>query len=224
MTTNDAAPFRDDAEARRIPDPHARHSMPKTDKRVDAYIATAPDYARPILTRVREMVHQGAPDCEETLKWSHPAFMQNGILCGMAAFKEYCAVSFWKAVLIMGERARPTDPAGVFGKILSVKDLPLKHEFVGYVKRAVELNASGAKVPRAPAKPKKALETPGDLRKAIAKSAKARAAFDAFSPSHKREYVEWIVEAKQEATRKRRIAQAVEWMAEGKARNWKYMK
>src|SRR5262245_3827579 len=110
--------------------------MPKTDPRVDAYIEKAPDYARPVLAKVREMVHQGAPDCEEALKWGHPSFMQNGILCGMAAFKEYCAVNFWKATLIIGPEARQTDSAGVLGKIASVKDLPPSRVFVGYVKRA----------------------------------------------------------------------------------------
>ena len=197
--------------------------MPKTDKRVDAYIAKAPEYAKPILTRIRAMVHEAAPDAEETLKWGHPTFVQNGILCGMAAFKEYCAVNFWKAVLIMGEHARQTDSAGVLGKIGSVKDLPPKSEFIKYVKRAVELNESGEKVPRAPAKPKKALTMPDDFQRAIEKNAKARRTYEAFSPSHQREYIEWIVEAKQDATRARRIEQAVEWMAEGKPRNWKYM-
>jgi uncharacterized protein YdeI (YjbR/CyaY-like superfamily) len=196
--------------------------MTKVDKRVDAYIAKAPDYAKPIIAAVRQMVHQGAPECEETLKWGHPSFVQDGILCGVAAFKEYCAVNFWKATLIMGEGARQTDSAGVLGKIRSVKDLPRKSVFVGYVNRAVELNASGATAPREPAKPTRPLAMPDDFRKAIAKSAKARDAFEAFSPSHQREYVEWITDAKQDATRARRIAQAVEWIAEGKPRNWKY--
>lgn len=197
-------------------------AMPRTDKRIDAYIAKAPDYAKPVLARVREMVHQAAPDCEETLKWGHPSFMHNGILCGMAAFKEYCAVNFWKATLIMGESARQTDSAGVLGKIRRVSDLPPKAVFIGYVRRAIELNASGAKVPRPPAKPKKAITVPADFRNAISKSAKAQDHFAALSPSHKREYVEWITEAKQDETRARRIAQAVQWIAEGKSRNWKY--
>jgi uncharacterized protein YdeI (YjbR/CyaY-like superfamily) len=197
--------------------------MPRTDKRIDAYIAKAPEYAKPIIARVREMVHQAAPECDETLKWGHPTFVQNGILCGVAAFKEYCAVRFWNSTLVIGDHARPTDSAGVFGKIQSVKDLPPKTEFLGYVKRAVELNASGVKAPRAPVKPKKPLAMPGDFGKAIAKNTKARQAFEAFSPSNKREYIEWITDAKQEATRARRIAQAVEWIAAGKPRNWKYM-
>ena len=198
--------------------------MPKTDKRIDSYIAKAPEYAKPILTKIRAMVHEGAPECEETLKWGHPTFVQHGILCGMAAFKEYCAVSFWKASLIMNEDERQTDAAGVLGKVSSVKDLPPKSEFVRYVKRAVALNESGVKMPRPPAKPKKPLAMPPDFRQALTKNVRAERAFEAFSPSHQREYLEWIIEAKQEATRTRRIAQAVEWLAEGKPRNWKYMK
>jgi uncharacterized protein YdeI (YjbR/CyaY-like superfamily) len=199
-------------------------TMPKTDRRIDAYIAKAPEYARPIISKVREMVHQAAPECEETLKWGHPTFMQNGILCGVAAFKEYCAVNFWKATLILGEGAQQTGSAGVLGKIHSVKDLPPKTVFAGYVKRAVELNVSGTKAPRPPAKPKKPVSMPDDFRKAISRSAKLRDNFEAFSQSHKREYIEWITDAKQDVTRAKRIDQAVAWIAEGKPRNWKYMK
>lgn len=198
--------------------------MPKTDKRIDAYIAKAPEFARPILTRVRAMVHEGAPDCEETIKWGHPAFVQNGLLCAMAAFKEHCAVNFWKARLILGKSERDNGPARVFGRIRTVRDLPSKRDFTGYVKRAVELNLSGARVPRAPAKPKKPIVVPDEFRRALARNAAARKSFQSFSPSHQREYLEWITEARQDATRQRRIAQAVEWMAEGKPRNWKYMK
>ena len=196
--------------------------MGKKDKRVDAYIAKAPDYAKPILTKNREMFHEGAPDCEETLKWSHPAFVQNGILGGMAAFKEYCAINLWKSKLILGADA-VLGSAGDMGKISSVKDLPPKKQFVGWVKEAVKLNESGAKVPREPKVAKPKLVAPDDLWAALKKNKKAFATFENFSPSAQREYIEWIVSAKQEETRTRRIAQAVEWMAEGKQRNWKYM-
>jgi uncharacterized protein YdeI (YjbR/CyaY-like superfamily) len=198
--------------------------MPAIDRKVDAYIDKAPDYARPILTRVRAWVHEGAPNCEEALKWGNPAFLQNGILCGMAAFKEYCVVGFWKSSLIFGDAPSEGGMAGPIGRIHTVKELPPKKEFIGYIKRAVELNLSGVKVARPPAKPMKALVMPDEFRRAIDKKAKARKAFEAFSPSHQREYIEWITEAKQEATRARRIAQAIEWMSEGKARNWKYQK
>jgi uncharacterized protein YdeI (YjbR/CyaY-like superfamily) len=198
--------------------------MPKTDKRIDAYIAKAPDYAKPILTKVRAMMHDAAPECEETLKWNHPTFVQNGILCGMAAFKEYCTVHFWKASLIFAQAAPAGGDAGPMDKLTSVKDLPSKSTFASYVKRAIELNATGTKIPRAPAKPKKALVMPAEFLSAIHRNARARRVYEAFSPSNQRDYIEWITDAKQDATRDRRIAQAVEWMAEGKPRNWKYMK
>jgi len=191
--------------------------MPKTDKRIDAYIAKAPDLAKPILEKVRAMVHEGAPGAEETLKWGHPAFVQDGILCGMAAFKQHCVVHFWKGALIYGK----TNPFP--DRIVSVSDLPAKKAFLGYVNRAIELNATGARLPRAPAKPKKPIPMPGDFEAAIGRNARARATYEGFSPSHRREYLEWITEAKQKETRARRIAQAVEWMAEGKPRNWKYL-
>jgi len=189
--------------------------MPTTDKRVDAYIAKAPEYARPILTRVRAWVHEGAPDCEETLKWNSPTFVQKGILCGMAAFKQHCVVGFWKGTLV-GAKIRD--------KVREMGDLPPKAEFIGCVRRAVELNENGVKVPRQPAKPRKPLAVPADFRGALGKRPKARASWESFSPSHQREYLEWILEAKQEETRSRRIAQSVEWLADGKPRNWKYMK
>jgi uncharacterized protein YdeI (YjbR/CyaY-like superfamily) len=189
--------------------------MPTTDQRVDAYIAKAPEYARPILNRIREWVHEGAPACEETLKWNSPTFVQNGILCGMAAFKQHCIVGFWKGSLV---------GANIRDKLTSVDDLPPKPDFLRSVRRAVELNESGVKVVRAPAKPKKPLAMPADFRRALARSAKARATWQSFSPSHQREYLEWILDAKQEETRSRRIGQAVEWISEGKPRNWKYLK
>lgn len=172
--------------------------------------------------KIREMFHEGAPDCVETIKWGHPAFDQNGMLGNMAAFKAHCAVNFWKASFIIDASARQGVGAGVLGRIESVKDLPPKKTFTAWVKKAAELNASGVKVAR-PAKPKKQIEIPDYFMAAIRKNRKALATYEGFSPSARREYIEWVAEAKQEGTRERRMAQAVEWMAEGKPRNWKYM-
>jgi uncharacterized protein YdeI (YjbR/CyaY-like superfamily) len=199
--------------------------MGKRDTRVDAYIAKAPDFAKPILTRIRKVVHTAGPEVEETIKWGAPAFMDNGILCIMASFKEYCALNFWKGSLIVtSDGKRADDSAGQFGKIASVSDLPPDKVLAGYVKEAIKLNESGAKVAKPKPKAKAALETPPALLKALAKNAKARATFEAFSPSNKREYVEWITEAKTDETRQRRVDTAIEWMAEGKSRLWKYQK
>jgi len=194
--------------------------MGKKDSRIDAYIARQQDFAKPILTYRRGVVHEGCPDCEETLKWSAPAFMYQGILCGFAGFKEHVMFGFWKHELLIGER---TGAAGSFGRITSVKDLPSKKELHALIKKAMVLNESGVKTPMMRKGPKKPIAMPGDFKTALAKNRKASAVYDDFSPSHKREYLEWITDAKGEDTRARRIKQAIEWMAEGKPRNWKYM-
>jgi uncharacterized protein YdeI (YjbR/CyaY-like superfamily) len=199
--------------------------MGKKDARVDAYIAKSADFAKPILTYIREVVHSACPDVEETLKWSMPAFMYHGILCGMAAFKEHAAFNMWKGRLIVGDE-KDRDAMGQFGRLATVSDLPSRKVLAGYIKQAMALNEGGVKVPkvRKPGLERKVIPTepPADLAAALKKNAKARATFDGFSPSHKREYVEWIIEAKREETRKRRLDQAVAMLADGKTRNWKY--
>ena len=157
------------------------------------------------------------------MKWSFPHFGYKGMLCSMAAFKAHAAFGFWKGSLVTG-KARGTDAMGQFGRITRRSDLPSRKALTAYVRKAVELNEKGIKAPRAVKK--KAAPTPivvpADLAAALKKNPNARAAFEAFSPSHKREYLEWITEAKAEETRARRLAQAILWMAEGKSRNWKY--
>jgi len=198
--------------------------MSSTDPRVDAYIAEAPPYARPILERLRATVHEACPGVEEALKWSAPSFQYaGGILCGMAAFKHHVSFGFWKHALVMGEGI-PREGMGSFGKMTSLADLPPKQELVALVRKAMTLNEQGVKpaatrktAPRPPPVP------PADLAAALAANKAAKATFDGFPPSQQREYVEWLTEAKREDTRSRRLAQAIEWLAEGKPRNWKYM-
>jgi hypothetical protein len=197
--------------------------MGKRDSRIDAYIANQRDFAKPILSYLREVVHEGCPDCEETLKWSSPSFMHHGIVCGFAAFNEHATFGFWKHDLVLGPGVGRGDAMGSFGRLTSLKDLPPKRELLGLIKKAMELNENGVKIPRDRKGPRRAIPMPGDLKSALAKSKKAKATYEAFSPSQQREYLEWITEAKLEETRKRRLDQAIEWMSEGKARNWKYM-
>jgi hypothetical protein len=192
--------------------------MPVKDPRVDAYIAKAKPFAQPILKRIRKAVHAGCPEVIETIKWSVPAFDYKGPLCGMAAFKAHCLLGFWKHPLMKTVKGHGT---GEFGRIESIDDMPPEAAIIKMVKEAVALNDAGVKLPRA-AKAKPALEAPAYMLAAIKKNKQARTAFDAFSPSCKREYIEWITGAKSEDTRNRRLATAVEWMAEGKSRNWKY--
>ena len=198
--------------------------MGKRDKRVDAYIAKSAEFARPILETIRETVHEGCPDVEETIKWSFPNFDYKGILCGMAAFKQHCAFGFWKGSMIIETKAnRSADAMGQFGRITSVEDLPPRKTLINYVKKAVELNERGIKKPAA-ARPKaeKKLTVPAYFANAIQQNKKAFATFDAFPYSKKKDYVEWVSEAKTDATRQRRLETSVAWLAAGKSRNWKY--
>ena len=198
--------------------------MGKHDPRVDAYIAKSADFARPILEHLRAVLHEGCPEVEEAIKWGMPSFLCHGrILCGIAAFKQHCAFGFWGGRGLVGNEDKRDDAMGQFGRIASLKDLPSKKALIGYVKQAMTLSNERAASPSKPRKaPKPAPATPDDLAAALKKNKKAAVTYQAFSPSCKREYVEWITEAKREETRASRIAQAVAWMAEGKQRNWKY--
>jgi bacteriocin resistance YdeI/OmpD-like protein/uncharacterized protein DUF1801 len=196
------------------------------DKRVDGYIAKSRDFAKPILTHVREAVHEACPDVVETIKWGMPAFDYKGPLCGMAAFKQHATFGFWKSSLVFAKGDKYAhDPNGMaaFGKMTSLSDLPPKKVLLGYISKAASLNDEGVKVQRAKPGSRKPIPTPAALAAALRKNKNAKAVYDAFPPSHKRDYNEWIGEAKTEQTRARRVAQAVEWIATGKPRNWKYM-
>ena len=199
--------------------------MATKDPRIDAYIANAADFAKPILKHLRKVVHAGCPQVQETLKWSMPHFDYKGIMCGMAAFKQHCAFGFWKADLILGPgETREKSGMGTFGSIKSLADLPSEKTLIAYVKKAAALNEAGVKAPgRTQPKKRAPLETPEYFTAALKKNAKARKTFEAFSPSQRREYIEWVTEAKREETRKERLAKSNEWLSEGKARNWKYM-
>ena len=199
--------------------------MPTVDPRIDAYIEKSADFAKPILTHLRKLIHQACPDVTETLKWSMPSFDHKGILCGFAAFKQHCTFGFWKQSLMESDAFPKNKTAmGSFGRITSVKDLPSDRVMIDLIHQAMELNEKGIKVPKKPAATKKDVIVPEDLTDALAKNMAAKSAFDAFSPSHKREYVQWIEEAKTEPTRNKRLATTVEWLSEGKSKNWKYEK
>jgi uncharacterized protein YdeI (YjbR/CyaY-like superfamily) len=201
--------------------------MPKEDPRVDNYIRKASPFARPILTHVRRIVHANCPDAEETLKWGMPAFMHKGILCMMAAFKEHCTFGFWHPAMrkniTTGDKTG--NAMGQFGRVVSLSDLPGDKEFARLVRLAVELNdkSDGGPVRSRP-KPKPAAQVPEDMAAALRKHPKAQTAFDGFPPSHRREYIEWITQAKRPETREKRMQTMLEWLAEGKSRNWKYQK
>jgi uncharacterized protein YdeI (YjbR/CyaY-like superfamily) len=196
---------------------------------MDAYIARSADFARPILNHIRKLVHAACPEVEETMKWSAPFFMRKGILCNMAAFKNHCTFGFWKASLILGKRrAAPNkqdEAMGQFGRIGAISDLPKDNVLIDYIKEAARPNETGTRLPPRPKlKEKKELIVSTYLQSALKRNKKALMAFESFSYSHKKEYIEWLTEAKGEETRKRRLATAIAWMAAGKSRHWKYVK
>ena len=199
--------------------------MAATDPRVDAYIKKAQPFAQPILNHVRKIVHAAVPEVEETMKWSTPHFDYKGIFCGMSAFKAHVGFGFWKSALLKDLLpGAGLSAAGQFGRITSIGDLPDEKKLARIIKTAAKLNDDGVKAPPMRKGPRPALAAPPDLLKAINQKKKAKATFAAFPPGQRREYIAWILEAKQPATRERRIETAVGWMAEGKVRNWKYVK
>lgn len=205
--------------------------MATTDPRIDAYIEHAAPFAQPILAHLRRAVHAACPDVVETIKWSMPFFVRadGSILANMAAFKQHCAFGFWRGSAD-NAGGKAGEAMGQFGRIESLKDLPPARELKALIqvhaaRPAARSNAkSAAPKPAKKAAPRPEAPVPPDLAAALAKVPAARQAFEAFPPSHRREYVEWIVEAKRDETRAKRIAQALEWLAEGRSRHWKYQR
>ena len=197
--------------------------MPK-DKRIDAYIDKSADFAKPILEHLRALVHEVCPDVTETLKWSMPSFEYKGILCGLAAFKAHCTFMFWKQSLLESGNFPEKTAMGSFGRITSLNDLPSDAKLKKLIKEAVRLNEEGVKLKKPALKVKNVITVPDVLLEALARNDVAADTFNNFPPSCKREYVEWITEAKTDATRDKRLATTIEWLSEGKRRNWKYEK
>lgn len=188
--------------------------------KVDEYIANSKEFAQPILNKLRTLVHQAHPDIEETIKWGMPSFEYKGMLFGMSSFKNHCAFGFWKQKLIKGLDGSE-DGMGSLGKLKSLEDLPSDEILLMLMKEAILLNEKGIQLPKVTQKSQE-MEVPNSLLEALEKQPKAKDVFENFSPSHRKEYIMWIVEAKQEATKQKRIAQTIEWLNEGKKRNWKY--
>jgi uncharacterized protein YdeI (YjbR/CyaY-like superfamily) len=203
--------------------------MEQYDSRVDAYIDKAAPFAQPILQHLRQLVHSVSPLLTETMKWGFPFFDYKGSVCQMAAFKGHMGFGFWKqsqlndpAKLIQ----REDGTAGSFGKITSIDELPADEILIDFIKQAMALNETENIKPKEKkiTAPKATIEMPVDFAKLLALNPKAFEIYERFSPSHKREYLEWIVDAKTDATRLKRMETAVEWMTEGKSRNWKYQR
>lgn len=203
--------------------------MGKKDSRIDAYIAKSADFAKPILNHLRGLVHKACPEVEETIKWSFACFDYKGIFCSMAAFKQHATFGFWKQSLMNDPEgylkecaANGGEAMGSLGRITNMKDLPPDRVVIGLIRQAKKLNDDNIKLPPRKKTEKKDIIVPDYFTTALGKNKKALQVFEAFSPSHKKEYLEWVTEAKTEDTRNRRMATAIEWIAEGKGRNWKY--
>lgn len=204
--------------------------MPTINPLIDEYISKAEEFAKPVLLHLRKLIHSACPDVEEKIKWGFPNFeYKQQILCSMAAFKNHCAFTFWKAALMEDSNKifviSGNTSMGHFGKITSLKDLPSDAIIKSYIKEAMALNDAGIKLP----KTKKVvaettLTIPEYFQKRLNKNKTAKATFEKMPPSHKKEYLEWITEAKTETTREKRISTTLEWLAEGKSRNWRYEK
>lgn len=196
---------------------------------VDAYIAKSPDFAKPILAHVRKLMHKGCPRIEESIKWGVPAFEREGIVAMMAAFRKHVAFGFWSERLVReklgadADRMFPKDAKPGMGgrRYLARAELPADAVILRAVRAAVALNEAGERPKRA-LKRKPSPKAPPYLVAALKKNAKARATYARFTPAQRREYVDWLREAKQAATRERRLAQTIEWLAAGRQRNWKY--
>jgi len=198
--------------------------MTNHDPRIDAYIEKSAAFARPLLVELRARVHAVCPEVVETIKWSMPFFDYHGPLAHMAAFKKHCAFGFWKHALVVGDDPKAQEAIASYGSLTGLEQLPTRAQFAKQVKLAMKLNEQGVAL----AKPKKPARKPAasapEFARALARNKNANAGFEGLAPGQQREYVEWIAEAKQESTRDRRIEQALEWLAEGKPRHWKYMK
>jgi uncharacterized protein YdeI (YjbR/CyaY-like superfamily) len=202
--------------------------MPKS-KQVDAYIAKSADFAKPILSHLRELIHKSCPEVQEVIKWGFPNFDYKGVMCNMAAFKQHCSFGFWKASMMNDPKKvlQSTDKGGMgnFDRITSLKDLPSDKVLTDFIKQAMELNEQGVKrAVKVTLKGSKTIETPDYFAKALKKNKIAEEIFENFAYSHRKEYIQWFEEAKTDETRNKRISQAIEWISEGKGRNWKYEK
>ena len=202
--------------------------MEKHSAKVDEYIEKSPDFAKPILDYLREIIHEACPDAEEAIKWKFPTFMYKGkILCSITAFKQYCSLGFWlhQEMKTLQEIETNTEKSSMFslGKITRLEDLPSQPQLKRAIKEAMELTDMGVTMKKAPPS-RIEMEIPDYFQSALNAQPKAKEIFEKASPSFRKEYIAWLTEAKTEATRNKRLEQSLEWIAEGKGRNWKYQK
>lgn len=201
--------------------------MPKKDPRIDAYIAKAQPFAQPVLKHLRKLIHQTCPQVEETIKWGMPSFEYKGPFCSFASFKQHAVFGFWKTALLKdpkGYLEAKNKAMGSLGRITDKKDLPPDKAILDFIKQAKKLNDEGVKLPPRHKKTAEEVKMPSFFKRALEANKKAAAHFEKFPPGQKKEYIVWLTEAKTEATREKRLETAIEWISEGKIRNWKYVR
>lgn len=199
--------------------------MKSSDTRIDAYIEKSADFAKPILSHLRQLIHQVFPEIVETTKWGFPHFDYKGPICSIAAFKKHCAFTFWKGALLSDpykilDKDR-SESMGQFGRISSLDDLPDDETLASYILEAIVLNEQGIKLSKKPQVPMP-IKTPDYFQQILNEHPQVKTNFEQLSNSHKKEYINWFEDAKTESTRLKRVNTALEWLAEGKSRNWKY--
>jgi len=197
--------------------------MPKKNPAVDAYINKSKPFAKPILKHLRKIIHKACPKVTEDIKWGAPFYLyQDRILCATMAFKAHCAIVFWKSALIrkeMGQKA--VGDLKSLRRISLLEELPSERELLAYIKLAMHFNEPSTKLPPRE-KRSDPLKIPRELTYALRANPKAFKNFNSFTPSKKKDYIFWITGAKTEETRERRLEISVDWISEGKSRNWKY--
>ena len=202
--------------------------MLKTNPKIDAYISKSASFAQPILNHFRDLVHKTCPELEEKIKWGFPHFDFKGeMMCSMAAFKQHCAFGFWKASMMKDAQKMKKgneEAMGNYGKVTGLEDLPSDKVIIAQIKEAMKLNEDGIKLPPRKKTIAVALKIPVELASSLAKNKKAKTTFENFPPSHRNEYIRWINEAKTISTKEKRIATTVDWLSQGKSRNWKQEK
>lgn len=200
--------------------------MEQYDPRIDAYIEKSAAFAKPVLNHIRKLIHLASPEIRETIKWGFPHFDYKGTICSMASFKEHCAFGFWKSSLLSDPysilKKEASDSMGQLGRIKSIADLPSDEIFTAYILEAISLNDKGIRVVKKTGSAKSEVEIPEYFQRVLDDHSIAKSSFEKLSNSHRKEYILWIEEAKTEATRHKRISTAIEWLSEGKSKNWKY--
>ena len=198
----------------------------RDDARFEAKIKAAEPFAQPILRHLRALVHEACPGVRETVKWGHLCFEREAIICMIGAFRQHCAFRFWHGgmrAVLAEDGVTELSAMSSFGRITRVADLPSDRKMLGYLRHAVALAESGVPARRRrPTRVKPETKVPAELAAALKANPVAAATFAKLSPGGRRDYVDWIGEAKREATRSNRLATTVAWLAEGKARDWKY--